>query len=208
MMKFLNEIVDCLKTFEIELDNHSEDGRLNSAENEIEILNLLNKHFSSNIQTPNIRSWYDFKITDNNDEIFVNIKVSDLDNESADNISSKLGMGYALTGIQNMSMRWEKFHKQIKEDIKLGYDYYFLIVNKNYSCDTFWTSLKRIETLVPNGNNLPFQCNWAKNREFSNRNEIEATYYILRQYICSWDKKAKGYPFELKDLLINNKLLD
>ena len=133
--------------------------------------------------------------------------ISDLDNNYADNLSSKIGMGYALTGKNDLSIQWEKFHKQIKENIKIGYDYYFLIVNKNNSCDAFWTSLKRIETLIPNGNNLPFQCDWSKNRNFSTRNEIQAIYYILEQYIESWNKKVKGYPFDLKEMLINNNLI-
>ena len=68
----------------------------------------------------------------NNNEIFVNIKISDLDNNYADNLSSKIGMGYALTGKNDLSIQWEKFHKQIKENIKIGYDYYFLIVKKNH----------------------------------------------------------------------------
>ena len=207
MTKYLDDIVQYLSYNPIRLDNHLDDGRLNSAGNENEILNFLRKNFK-NIQTPGIRSWYDFKITNKKDEIFINIKVSDLENSAADNLSSKLGMGYALTGNKEMSMCWDLFHQQIKNEIKLGYDYYFLIVNKNNSCDSFWTSIKRIKTLVPNGNNLPFQCDWSKNREFSTRSEIEATYYILNQYIASWDKKVGGYPFELKEILVNKKLLD
>lgn len=32
--------------------------------------------------------------------------------------------------------------------------------------------------------------------------------YILSIYLQSWDKKVKGYPFELKEMLINNKILE
>lgn len=67
---------------------------------------------------------------------------------------------------------------------------------------------KEIKTLVPNGNNLPFQCDWSKNREFSNRTEIEAMRYILDIYIKSWDKKVKGYPFALKEMLLNHRILE
>ncbi len=200
MIKFLDEIVNYLKQHQIMLNNLLGDGRLNSAENELIIINLLKKYFN-NIEIPKIRSWYDLKLIHNNKEIFINIKISDLNNNSADNISSKLGMGYALTGNTNMSPQWEMFHKQINEGITLGYDYYFLIINKHNTQDVFWTSLKRIETLVPNGNNLPFQCIWNKNRNFSNRNEKEAMCYILEQYIASWDKKINYYPQELKELL-------
>ena len=61
---------------------------------------------------------------------------------------------------------------------------------------------------MPNGNNLPFQCNWAENRAFSNRSEIEAMRYILDIYLQSWDKKVKGYPFKLKEMFANNKILE
>ncbi|HHS6526810.1 TPA: restriction endonuclease [Campylobacter jejuni] len=200
MIQFLDKIVNYLKQHQIILNNLLGDGRLNSAENESAIINLLNMYFN-NIEIPKIRSWYDFKLTHIDKEIFINIKISDLNNNSADNISSKLGMGYALTGITNMSHHWEIFHNQIKQGLTLGYDYYFLIINKQDTQDIFWTSLKRIETLVPNGNNLPFQCVWNRNRNFSKRNEKEAIYYILEQYIASWDKKINYYPQELKDLL-------
>lgn len=83
-----------------------------------------------------------------------------------------------------------------------------MIINKNDTRDCFWTSLKKIQELIPNGNNLPFQCDWHKNREFSNRDEIEATKYLLDIYIQSWDKKIKDYPFELRKILDNNKILD
>lgn len=78
MIEHLNNIVNYLKTNPIIFDKHLDDGRLNSAENESEVLNLLLQNFN-NIKIPKIREWYDFKITNLNDnntnnEIFVNIK--------------------------------------------------------------------------------------------------------------------------------------
>ncbi len=107
-----------------------------------------------------------------------------------------------------MPIAWNAFHKMLIQELKIGYDYYFLVINKNNTKDCFYTSLKRIKVLVPNGNNLPFQCDWSKNREFSDRSEIEAMKYILNIYIQSWDKKVKDYPFELKEMLVNNKFLN
>ncbi|WP_301007944.1 restriction endonuclease, partial [Helicobacter sp. UBA3407] len=179
---------------------------LNSATNEEMILKQLLEKFKE-IKTPSIREWYDFRIYDK-EEIFVNIKISDLNNGAADNCSSKLGMGYALSGVRNMPLAWDKFHSMLVDELKVGYDYYFLVINKNDTQDCFYTSLKRIQTLVPNGNNLPFQCDWSKNREFSNRTEIEAMRYILDIYIKSWDKKVKGYPFALKEMLLNHRILE
>lgn len=206
MIRFLENIVEFLKLNPIELKSKNDDGRINSAINEKAIITSIAKEFSQ-VKISKMREWYDFSIQ-NGDEIFVNVKISDLNNDSADNCSSKLGMGYALCGQKDMPIRWDCFHSMLANELKIGYDYYFLIVNAKDSRDCFWTSLKRIKTLVPNGNNLPFQCDWSKNREFSNRTEIEAMKYILSVYIESWDKKVLGYPFELKEMLLNNKLLD
>jgi type I restriction-modification system DNA methylase subunit len=57
-------------------------------------------------------------------------------------------------------------------------DYYFLVVNKSQPGDVFWTSLKRLPALTPNGNNPPFQCNWSKNRIRTERSHSEAQSYI------------------------------
>ena len=58
-------------------------------------------------------------------------------------------------------------------------DYYFLVINKTQAGDVFWTSLKRLPELTPNGNNPPFQCNWSKNRQHIERTQQEAEAYIL-----------------------------
>lgn len=206
MMECLNSIVEFLRQNELSLLSENDDGRLNSATNENIILRTLADNFKE-VEISSIRQWFDFRIRADN-ELFVNVKISDLDNNAADNCSSKLGMGYALCGVKNMPVAWDKFHEMLENELKIGYDYYFLVINKNDTKDCFYTSLKRIKTLVPNGNNIPFQCNWAENREFSNRSEIEAMRYILDIYLQSWDKKVKGYPFKLKEMFVNNKILE
>jgi len=205
MIIYLQDMVDFLRENPVRLINDNDDGRINSATNENIVLDKLSTKFDINI--PQVRCWYDFVMQLQN-KLFVNVKISDLSNNSADNCSSKLGMGYALCGIENLPIHWEKFHQILANELKTGYDYYFLVVNKNNTSDCFWTSLKRIKTLTSNGNNLPFQCDWSQNRDFSSRSEIEATRYILKTYIESWDKKAKGYPFILKEMLVNNKIFD
>lgn len=207
MTSFLDSVVAYLQRNQIELDTGNQDGRINSIRNEDEVLKHLIKEFPA-IKIPNIRCWWDFGLDSKEDELFVNIKISDFNNHAADNISAKLGMGYALTGIKKLPMSWSKFHKILAEELKIGYDYYFLVINKNDTRDSFWTSLKRIDTLVPNGNNLPFQCDWAKNRSFSTRSEIEAMKYILSVYIKSWDKKTERYPHNLKEMLLTNRIFD
>lgn len=206
MIRYLQDMVDFLQENPVILLNDNDDGRINSATNENIVLNQLATRFK-NIYIPPLRWWYDFAIPLQN-RLFVNVKISDLSNNSADNCSSKLGMGYALSGIENLPTNWEAFHQILANEIKTGYDYYFLVVNKNNTSDCFWTSLKRIKTLIPNGNNLPFQCDWSQNRGYSGRSDIEATQYILKTYIESWEKKVNGYPFILKEMLVNNKIFD
>ena len=202
MERYLNEIVSWLRSNPVALSSNSVDGRVNSIANEDEILDsLCESPFGRLIDRPRARAWYDFAIITSEGELFVNLKVSDLSNSAADNLSSKQGMGYALTGIKDLPDNWTKFNEIIGGNLRGGFDYYFLIVNKNDATDVFWTSLKRIERLQPNGNNLPFQCNWAGNRNWSNRSEEEAMEYILKIYLESWNKKISGYPGEIKALL-------
>ena len=206
METYLDKIVNFLSSREIILSNTSRDGRLNSAANEDQIIELLKKEFGEKIDVPNARSWYDFGIIVGSEEIYVNIKISNLNNRTPDNVSSKKGMGYALTGIANMPDSWGKFNKKLIENLKYGHDYYFLVVNKKDTSDIYWTSLKRIKELWANGNNLPFQCKWADNREFSHRNEREATEYILSVYVESWRLRVKHFPDEIEDMLGNDTL--
>ena len=202
MEDYLNRIVSFLETNPVVLSSDNADGRVNSGINEDEILEeLMESPLGGVIERPNIRAWYDFAINVGGRRIYVNIKVSDLSNRAADNLSAKKGMGYALTGIENLPDNWPDFNSAICRNLRFGFDYYFLVVNKNNSRDVFWTSLKRIQRLQPNGNNLPFQCDWSINREWSGRSEEEATKYILEVYLSSWDKKINGYPGEIKALL-------
>ena len=202
MERYLDRIVAFLREHPVELSSNDADGRVNSGINEHEILEALcDSQYGGIIDVPNIRAWYDFRIICGLGELFVNIKVSDLSNSSADNLSSKKGMGYALTGIKNLPDPWPAFNSAISNNIKGGFDYYFLVVNKNNPRDAFWTSLKRIKRLQPNGNNLPFQCDWSLNREWSNRTEEESITYILSVYLDSWNKKISGYPGEIRALI-------
>ncbi len=208
MSNILNEAVRLLRERPISLLNESDDGRVNSISNEDQIINLLKYHMGEKLEKPSMRKWYDIKLVDNHKEFYVNVKVSDLSNGAADNLSSKLGMGYALTGITEMPIGWEDFNNMLADNLRIGYDYYFLVVDKSRQGNVFWTSLKRISVLQPNGSNLPFQCNWARNTMPSGRSEIEAMKYILNIYLMSWDKKTNGYPHKIRDMLLNDKLID
>lgn len=206
MEQYLDKIVKYLVSVPVTLSHgitSGRDGRVDSILNEDEIIKhlLKNPDFSPIIEIPPMRDFCDFILYVGDQRIYVNIKVSDFSNKSADNCSSKEGMAYALTGGRPASVQFGPFHEYLVHNLRPGYDYYFLVVNKLDSRDVYWTSLKRIKKLVPNGNNLPFQCDWSANREPSGRNEVEATRYILETYLASWNKKIQGYPTALRDLL-------
>ena len=206
MENYLIRMVDYIKEHPVNLSTRvtqGGDGRIDSTINEDEVISHLQKvpEFNRVILTPPPRAFYDFAISEGGKTIYVNIKVSDFSNRAADNCSSKEGLAHALTGLTQFPVGFVKFHETMCSNIKSGFDYYFLVVNKNNHSDAYWTSLKRIKTLVPNGNNLPFQCDWASNREFSGRTEEEATKYLLKIYLTSWEKKVNGFPFEIKNLL-------
>jgi hypothetical protein len=157
-----------------------EDGRTNAAINEKELIKILDRKFD--IEKPRSREWWDITYSDKNQKFPINIKVSNL--HGNDNVQCKLGIYYALTGVWPTfpnEISWENFFRKMSEDMDTfeDRDYYFIIVNKENSGDVIATSLKSIRTLVPNGNNLPFQCNWGSNRNPIQRSHAEAKSFIL-----------------------------
>jgi hypothetical protein len=69
-------------------------------------------------------------------------------------------------------------------------DYYILVVSKKDAGDVFCTSLKQIRTLVANGNNLPFQCNWGSNRNPLMRTHDAAVKFLLGKFYESVKLRA------------------
>ena len=176
------------------------DGRLDSAESEASVIKHLEELFNKTgievCKPPQERWWYDVLIRYNNQIFPINIKMTS--GNSYDNVSSKLGMLYALTGIWPEEItglaRWAKFNTILTKNINpsLETDYYFIIYFKNEEKFLF-TSLKHIHILVANGNNLPFQCKWSDNYEFTNRSKEEQVYYLMNVYFNSWLKKTGGF---------------
>lgn len=202
----LDQMIQYLKINPVSLSNSHGDGRVNSIDNENEVIEKLreNAQFRQIIAIPQERYWYDIALIGDGYFLPINIKVSNLLNSSADNCSSKQGMAYALTGEKNnIPLTWKEFDEFLAKHLKFGFDYYFIIVNKADTSDCYWTSLKKIKKLTPNGNNLPFQANWALNREFSGRSEKDAMKYIIEVYLESWDKKVDGDPVQLRRIIQN-----
>ena len=195
--RILKKMVLFLQKKKTKLSSPSPDGRMNSLTNEEEILNDLKSFEASNewfqkncleIHIPEIRDWFDFAIENKDKDIFipVNIKVSECKKNQADNLNCKLGIFYALTGIHpskkkiSQGIGWDKYFSKLSEHMSTytDCDYYFLVINKNDKKDVFFSSLKQLKTLTPNGSNLPFQCKWNNNRERIKRTHNEAKEFI------------------------------
>lgn len=125
----------------------------------------------------------------------MNIKVSTTN--TTDNLNCKLGIYYALTGkIQpfNNGVSWEIYFKTLSENLgENNKDYYFLIVNKDNHSDVFATSLKKLKTIIPNGNNLPFQAKWDDNRQLIDRDFTSAKQFLLATFEASLKLRADAY---------------
>jgi len=194
MSKILEEIVAYLKSTEIVLSSQTEDGRINASINEAEIIEHIKKNFSINVSTK--RSWYDFSIIEEDKFIPVNIKVTQT--TQADNLNCKLGIYYTLTGLMpdfHNEIDSLNFFEKLSKNIgnQTNKDYYFLIFNKNIPKDIFYNSLRGLQELQANGNNLPFQCQWNKNREIKTRTFEEVKEFLLRKYGESIKLRANMY---------------
>lgn len=84
----LCDIVDFLQKQDLNLSKNSPDGRINSALNEDEIIDILSSKFT--IERPDMRDWYDFSFEENEQFYPVNIKISTT--KTADNLNCKLGL--------------------------------------------------------------------------------------------------------------------
>lgn len=181
-----------LKDGTLVLLNDNQDGRVNSQENERQISHALRLFTHSNdgfkndgyaIEVSDARYWYDFCVRGpGNLFIPVNVKVSTL--TSADNLSSKEGLFYALTGVDPCTVfinAWEPFCSRMSEFLGKNpeADYYFLVVSKVDPGDVFWTSLKSLKQLRANGSNPPYQAKWSANRDRIERTNEEATQFLL-----------------------------
>lgn len=194
----LNSLVgylsQALKTEDISLTKQgSGDGRTNSSLDERKISQALRlyahanerfKELEMSLDISRPRYWYDFLISSEKTKVWlpVNVKITAM--KGQDNVSSKEGLYYALTGRkpEDESLNtWERYCTALSEhvDLEAKSDYYFLVVSKNSPGHVFWTSLKQLSHIVPNGNNPPFQCNWGENQTRIERPANEAARMLL-----------------------------
>ena len=191
----LSDICEYLAADGIVLNHSAEDGRIASANNEKQIIQKIADNFD--LQQPDkSRCWWDFAVTDKGIFYPVNLKISEFQNAN-DNLNCKLGIYYALTGQDpNFAneIGWSDFFRLLANNMqKNDKDYYFLVVNKLNTNDVLVQGLKTISTLVPNGNNLPFQCCWLKNRQPVVRPFTEAQDFLLSHLARSVKLRTKIY---------------
>ena len=184
----LEQIVESLLKSKFELSRGKRDGRVNSILAEDQITDFISKNFE-NVTLPEPRDWWDFSIVDSSGQWYpVNIKVTR--SGGNDNLSSKAGLFYALTGldpdVEEISINsWKSFFRSLKKNLnpESSKDYHFLVVEDigtTGEINSAWvTSLKALHSLNPNGNNLPFQCRWSDNRIPVNRTGIQAQEFLL-----------------------------
>lgn len=133
--------------------------------------------------------WYDFLVKSADESIWlpINLKVSSL--RGNDNLSSKAGLFYALTGVRpqgGVIRNWDLFCQNVAASVKktdCSADYYFLVVDKDASVApterVFWTSLLQLQRVTPNGSNPPFQCKWRENKVRASRSRSVAVDHLL-----------------------------
>ena len=187
----LLKIEKYLIDMDFKLSKRSKDGRVNSAFNEDEILKIIQNNFEINI--PRKRDWWDFSFEENNIFYPVNIKITETTKN--DNLNCKMGIYYCLTGMIpdfGNEINWDSYFQKLKENIgkSKNRDYYFLVINKSDKT-IFLQTLSSLNKLIPNGNNLPFQCKWDDNKKIIKRNFEERISFILQTFSQSIKLRAK-----------------
>lgn len=179
-----------MKSQNIQCSNVNEDGRVNSCIDEDVVVKMLQDKFGDRIKKPNIRMWYDMLVFD---DIYgwipVNIKTTTtLTNDNTGNLAmcvhsytdKKLDLhsnttydNGKMSKILLNSLKNKEYNRNHKKD------YYFLVINKKNPTDVIINSIKGLNTLTPNINNLPFQVCWNKNRNFEFKNINEIVYLFI-----------------------------
>lgn len=189
----LVEVVEFLNDITISVSEKHGDGRVNSIDDEDTIIDLLiEKYGSENVEKPVERNWWDVKVFG----YPLNIKSSKY-GSAADNFSSKAAILYALTDLPEDKVNvqsWKKFQDALKNHSSNdnNRDYYIFSLNK-VTNEVHLTSLKTLNKLTPNGNNLPFQIKWKDNIISVQRTHRQAYEFLVGCYKQSVLKKISAH---------------
>ena len=128
----LKNLFENLSSFSL-IKSNTGDGRIDSILNEEAVVKEIEKKATERsfvfIDAPP-RYWYDCALKINNIFLPINVKITT--GEGYDNVSSKEGLFYALTGnLPEKVNRWNNYIKTLLEEVKINdKDYYFLIYFK------------------------------------------------------------------------------
>lgn len=183
----------------------SKDGRVNAVNGEKIVRENIKKLSWGSLTTPYIycpdddgktRSFLDIEIN----SIPINIKFTN-GKKTSDNANCKLGMYFALTGINPdfcNEASWEEFDQKLKiglasptQDVD-DKDYVFLVCNSKDK-NIWWIGLKELAVITPNGNNLPFQIPWYQNYNRIQRSREDACTFIMHHYKISCEKSGSPW---------------
>lgn len=167
--KILNDLVKALQSANIKSVKKSDEGRVDSKNDENNIFNWIKKQpkFKGRVRQAGLRQFGDLVVTDDEgNDHYVNIKTT---TGGSDNAFSKLGFLWAFTdlSIENLPKsisndKWFELICKHKKDI--GRDYWFLSFNKSNMNEVSLRGVKQIENWAKNPtNNL--QINWKKEHE-------------------------------------------
>tara|TARA_R100000008_G_C3479887_1_gene113303 strand:- start:13 stop:612 length:600 start_codon:yes stop_codon:yes gene_type:complete len=188
----LVEVVEYLNSLTIEVSENHEDGRVNSIDDEDTVIDLLIEKYGDNIEKPPARCWWDIKVFG----YPLNFKSSKF-GSAADNFSSKAAILYALTNIPEEEVTcssWKQFQKKLQHNSsqQTPRDYYIIVLDKTTN-RVYLQSLKSLNKLTSNGNNLPFQIKWKDNVEPVQRNYGQAYDFLIECYKESVRKKIASH---------------
>ena len=188
----LVEAVEYLNTLIIAISENHEDGRVNSIDDEDTIIALLIERYGDNVEKPPARCWWDLKLFG----YPINIKSSKF-GSAADNFSSKAAILYALTNLPESEVTcssWKQFQKKLQHNSSqlTPRDYYIIVLNK-VTKQVHLTSLKSLNKLTSNGNNLPFQIKWRDNVSPIERTYLQSYDFLIESYKESVRKKITSH---------------
>jgi hypothetical protein len=154
------------------------DGRVCSSLDEHTIISSLRDRFGDRLYVPNARMWYDIML---HDVAFgwipINIKTTTM--KTSDNVGN---LAICLYSYTNYTMdKYKPYNngkiykllvdsiRKNKYGIPFHRDYYFLVVNKQNVEDIVINSIRGLQKIMPNCNNLPFQVRWLDNKQYIQR---------------------------------------
>ena len=209
---FLCIIQKFMSSNNIVLSKFNNDGRINSCKDEDIIKQILIEKYKDRIEIPKeLRMWYDILIYD---LIYgwlpVNIKTTTM--KVSDNSGGLSMCVYSYTNeILDLRKSYnngpmsklliQKF-KEKKYNYNNKKDYYFLVVNKNNTNEVIINSCKGLSNLTPNSNNLPFQINWSKNKEYNFTSILHSVNKLIKCIQRPKPSWTEDFVFNMRTLSI------